>query len=105
MKTNLLTEDAYKATMSPMVDVTETSLPVGNFWRYVELLVIEGVVDKYLYENELVELVYRNREETIEHVLLPTGEKNVYVVVVVDLTAQDIFGHYVLDLSIAYGLE
>lgn len=103
MKTNLLTEDGYKATMSAMVDLTETSLPVSNFWRYVELLVIEGVVDKYLYENELVELVYRNREETIEHVLLPTDQKNVYVVVVVDLTAQDIYGHYVLDLNKEYG--
>ena len=103
MRINLLTEDDYKATMSQMVNITETAVPVDNFWVYVESLVIEGVVAKHLYENELVELVYRNREELFDHVLLPTPEKNVFIVIVVDLTVQDIYGHYVLDLNEEYG--
>ncbi len=71
----------------------------------MELLVNEGVVDKYIYENELVEIVYRNREVSFDHVLLPTAVKNVFVVIVVSLTAQDIYGHYVLDLNKEYGLN
>ena len=105
MKTNPLTEEAYQATMLKMVNITETATPDIDIWPYVKQLVNEGVVAKYFYNGELVKYVFRSEGELFDHVLLPTSNENAFIVIVVDLKAEGIYGHYVLDLAKKYGFD
>ena len=87
-----------------MTDVTETAEPVVDIWDYVEELVKENVVDNYVYQDNLVETVYRNDTSTFDHILLPTDDPNVFITLVVDLINEAILGHIKLDLNQKYGL-
>jgi hypothetical protein len=51
-----------------------------------------------------VELSYRSADGKHEHVLIPAGTKNLYLVVVISIESKAIFGHFVLDLNREYGL-
>lgn len=88
--------------VSPMTDVTQSAEPVIDIWPYIHELTKEKIVPEYAYNNHLVEKVYRNGLKTFEHVLLPTGNINSYVVIIVDLHAVSIKGYYVLDLEKEY---
>ncbi|RYF19523.1 MAG: hypothetical protein EOO42_14225 [Flavobacteriales bacterium] len=106
MNTYLLTEEEYNSTFSDkMIDVTTTADPVVDIWLYVEQLVIENVVDQEISDNGLVELVYRNLDNTFDHVLLPTSNKNVFTVIIIDILNKLIKGHYFLDLNEKYSLN
>jgi len=50
-----------------------------------------------------VEHVYRNGNNTFDHVLVVTKTKNVFLTVVVDLVRDTICGHRLLDLNQEYG--
>ncbi len=100
MQTNLLTEEEFIATMSDrMVDATEFAEPAVDIWPYVEALVAEGVVEQYVYDETLVEMVSRNREDSFDHVMLPTEDEEIFIVIVVDFEEEEIYGHYVLNLK------
>ena len=103
--TKELTDTEFKSTFgNKMSDVTETAKPVVDIWEYVAELVRENLVDSYVYENNLVEKVYRNDTSTFDQVLLPTKNKNVFIILVVDLKKNIMFGHIILDLNKEYGL-
>lgn len=103
--TNQLTETEFKKTFgNEMTDVTQTAQAVIDIWDYVEELVKQKLVDSYVFENGLVEKVYRNDLSTFEHILLPTNEQNAFITLVVDLKNETIFGHYNLDLNQKYGV-
>ena len=103
--TNELTEEQYLKTMTGrMVDITATAEAVIDIWVYAERLVFEGELDQTIVENQYVQSVYRNDSTTFDHVLLHTGEHNVYVVILVDLINEVIFGHYMLNLNQKYGV-
>ena len=108
--TNELTAEEYKATMSDkMQDLTETDLadtdfPATEIWEYVAELVTKDILPKYVLESEVVEKLYRN-QDFYDHILLPTNEENVFVVVVIDLETEEIYGHHILDLNKEYGLK
>ena len=103
--TNELTEEQYLKSMTEkMVDITATAEAVVDIWGYAEQLVFEEKFDNAIVENQIVQSVYRNDTNTFDHVLLPTGENNVYVVILVDLTNEVIIGHYLLNLNQKYGL-
>jgi len=100
-----LTDKEFKDTMTiPMVDVTLTAEPIVDIWEYAEKLAEQGVIEKYVVEQGLVELVYRNGRNTFDHVLLPTSDKNIFTVIVVDIVSKIIKGHHRLDLNAMYGL-
>jgi len=105
--TRLLSESEFKSTLSEnrMTDVTKTAEPVVDIWLYVEKLVEEGTVLKYVSDRHLVEHVYRNDESTVDHILLPTETGNVFIVIVVDLVEKEIRGHFRIDLNKEYGIE
>ena len=104
--TTRLTEKEYKETMTDkMIDVTATADAAVDIWSYVELLTKDNEVSSYVYENQLVEMVYRNNQGTFDHVLIPTDKSNVFVVIIVDLKKEKINGHFRLDLNKEYGLE
>jgi len=63
--TKELTEIEFKNTFgSKMTDVTETAEPVADIWDYVGELAKNNLVDNYVYENKIVEKVYRNDTST-----------------------------------------
>ena len=103
--TKLLTDIEYKSTMTAkMFDVTLTADPIVDIWDYVKKLTVDNIVDNYTFDKRLVEKVYKNQTNTFEHVLLPTVDKNVFVVIIVDLINKNIKGYYRLDLNAEYGL-
>ncbi len=87
-----------------MTDVTGTVYPVVDIWNYVKELVKENLVGKHIYENNIVEKVYRNDSSTFDHILLPTADENVFVTLVVDIANKTMLGHIKLDLNKKYGL-
>jgi len=103
--TNELTEEQYLKTMTEkMVDITANAEAVVDIWDYTEQLIFEEKLDKAIVENQFVQSMYRNDSNTFDHVLLPTGENNVYVVILVDLMNEVIIGHYILNLNHKYGI-
>jgi hypothetical protein len=103
--TTLLTEKEFKSTFTDkMQDVTQTAEPVVDIWPYVEQLTVDKIVDQYTFDNGLVEKVYRNQTNTFDQILLPTPDKNTFIIILVDLLNKKIKGHYRLDLNTEYGL-
>ncbi len=104
--TKLLTEIEFKSTFNgKMFDVTEVAEPVVDIWPYVEQLTLDKTVEQYTFENGLVEKVYRNQNSTFDQILLPTSDKNVFIIILVDLVNKRIKGHYRLDLNEEYGIS
>lgn len=101
-----LSSEEFKKTFgTKMTDVTETAEPLVDIWGSVEELAKGNIVDRYVFERNLVERVYRNNTFTFDHVLLPTKSSNIFIVIVVDLTNKSIPGYSVLDLNKEYGIE
>jgi flagellar motor switch protein FliG len=103
--TKQLSEKEFEKTFgNKMTDVTEIVTPVVDIWNYVKELVKQNLVDKYVYENNIVEKVYRNDSSTFDHILLPTADENVFVTLVIDVANKTMLGHIKLDLNKKYGL-
>ena len=103
--TNPLSKEEYLDTMmSGMAEATGEEFPDVDIWPYVSELLEERLVIDYVLEKHLVEKIYRNRNKSFDHVLLPTRDKNVFVVIIVDLIQKKVHGHYNLDLNEEYGL-
>lgn len=88
-----------------MTDITDTAIPVVDIWEYVEELIKQKLVDRYVCENNLVEIVYRNDTSTFDHILLPTENQNVFITLVVDIQNETILGHFKLDLNKEYDIK
>ena len=105
--TQELTETEFKNTFGDrMTDITQVEIddPI-NIWDYVGELAKAKLVQQRILDQQLVKYVYRNNQETYDHVLLPTDHNNVFMVIVVDLQERSIFGHITLDLNKEYGIE
>lgn len=104
MSPTLLTDDEFKATFaSPMRDVVNDATNVIDIWPYVSAIAQPDLGDHTIYD-QFVEHVYRTPDDRFDHVMVMTRTKNVYLVVVVDLVKDAIYGHYLLDLNKEYGL-
>jgi hypothetical protein len=104
--THKLSETQFNATFGRnMLDVTELADATVNIWPYVEELKNNEIVLPHVYENQLVEKVYRSSEDTFDHILLPTSHNNRFIVIVIDLNASKVYGHHLLDLEVLYGLK
>ena len=100
-----LTQDEFKSTMagSPRA-VTLDERPPFDFWSYFDSLPpaeweghdfsAGGVSDAYVMPGE-----------RWEHVLVSCEDKNVKLVLVLDLKQLEVFGHCLLDLNKMDGLE
>jgi len=103
--TTLLTEKEYKNTFGArMIDVTKTAEPIIDIWPYVQRLTEEGLVLNYVNNKQLVDFVYRTEDNLFDHVLLPTDNSNIFIVIIVDNLNRKIKGHFPLDLNEQYGL-
>jgi len=86
-----------------MIDVTDTAEAVLDIWPFVAQLNEVGIVGDNIYQNELVEYVYRTDISSFDHALLSDLLANHYVVIVIDLTKNGIVGYYNSNLNDIYG--
>lgn len=99
-----ISKEAYLKSMAAgMHDVTLSVAPVVDIWPAVANLTSKGVVSQYVFENQLVELVYRSRDSQYDHVLLPTGNPHRFVVIIVDIPSVQLVSYHRLDLDREYG--
>lgn len=105
MSPNLLTEPLFKATTEgKMTDVTQQPGGCIDIWPYVRLVQHSIQLPQRVIDGNWVEYVYRSQFNHYDHVLIPAGRFNTFLVVVVDRVHGSIFGHKVLDLNAEYGL-
>jgi len=105
--TNKLTEAEFKETFgSGMTNITELEIddPI-DIWKYAHELTQNGELNSYVYERELVEYVYRNNSNTYDQILLPSEKQNVFLVIVIDILKNEIYGHRLLDLNKEFGVK
>jgi PBP1b-binding outer membrane lipoprotein LpoB len=101
-----LSRKEFEKTFSnKMIDVTKTAEPIVNIWKYAKVLSNQKLIPSIVYNKELVEFVYKNSKNTFEHILLPTSEKNVFIIIVVNIIEKKIEGHYKIDIEKEYGLN
>jgi hypothetical protein len=107
MKIKKLTEEEFKITFSEkMNNVTNDVDEIVDVWEYVKALeTSEYFINDYIIRKRLVEYVYRNSINTYDQILIPTIEKNIYLIIIVDIKKENIFGHYLLDLNKEYGIK
>lgn len=85
-----------------MTDVTSRANSTVDIWPYVDALDLDELGIPNLND---VQHVYRDAQERFDHVLIGTGRFNTLLVIVVDLKASAIFGHFPLDLNEEYGVS
>jgi hypothetical protein len=102
METNRLSSEEYQNTFqAPMRNVTSSAEPVLDIWPYVESVPVADL-GGYILSDGLVEYVYQHPEERFLHVLVSTDNRDVFLVIIIDLTSVKIHGHYLLDLLKEY---
>jgi len=82
-----------------MRNVTAEADAIVDIWPYVEAVERsnDGIADILDVAH-----VYRDSEARFDQVLIETGTFNVFLVIVIDLRSQSIFGHRLLDLNAEY---
>jgi hypothetical protein len=101
-----LTEVEFKACFGrKMKNVTSSPDASVDIWPYARQAADASAVSSAAVENSSVEYVYRSNDDHYDHVLIPAGRKNVFLVIVVDGKRGAVFGHRILNLNVEYGLE
>ncbi|HXQ35726.1 MAG TPA: hypothetical protein VN843_17050, partial [Anaerolineales bacterium] len=98
-----LSESEYLATMGePMMCLPPTAAP-GYFWDYFDSIPPADFAG-HDCSAETVTYVWQHPSGEFLHVLIDSEDRNVFMVLVLDLTKQRVLGHRLLDLNQAYGL-
>jgi hypothetical protein len=106
VKTKLLSDEAFHSTMVDPMTAVANDDDVGevDIWTYIDAIP-DSEFDCFTIGNNDVMAVRRTGDGRYDHVLIPTETTNVFLVIVVDLAAEAIFGHHLLNLNDKYGLE
>lgn len=100
-----LSEAEYGATFSaPMKRLPASASPPVDFWDYF------ANIPNSDFENHncmscSVDYVWENSTGTFQHVLVNSENKNVFLVVILDLSAREVLGHRLLNLNHEYSLN
>src|SRR6185312_3368855 len=95
----------FKATTEgKMLDVTREPGDCIDIWPYVRLIQDSVQLPQQAVDGQFVQHVYRSQFNHYDHVLIPTGRHNVFLVIIVDRLHGSVYGHRVLDLNAEYGL-
>lgn len=102
----LLDEESFRKTFGKkMLCVSDDEEPPVPFWSYLEEIPVQDFQGYDCSEGN-VQWVWRDEAGHFEHVLIDTKEdKDVFMVVVLDLSTKQVFGHRLLDLKREYGLR
>jgi hypothetical protein len=99
----LLSLEDFQATFTgPMHQRPGSAAPPLNVWPYVDTIPAEDFFGRRCLRR--VRHTYRDTHAHFEHVVLDTNERNVFMVIVVDLRSMTVVGHRLLDLNAEYGL-
>jgi hypothetical protein len=105
MSPNPLSETIFKTTTEgKMSNVTQQPGDCIDIWPYVRVIQETVQLPRQVIDSQFVEYVYRSQFNHYDHVLIPTGRSNVFVVIIVDTIHGSVYGHRVLDLIAEYGL-
>ena len=75
------------------------------FWAYVDQIPTEDFKGYDCSEGS-VQWVWRSDDRSFEHILIDTKEdKDVFMVIVLDLAKKEVVGHRLMDFKRAYGLR
>jgi len=106
-----LTQNEFKSLLSGSVrNITGKEPEVSpngvlDITPYLETVAAADLAGHHLQAGFPVEVVYRTSPQVFDLVHVMTNRKNVYLVVVVDVRADEIVGHHLLNLNKEYGLE
>jgi hypothetical protein len=78
--------------------------PEFDFWPYADLIPTKDFEGHDCSAGE-VHGVYRMTLNMYEHVLISSAKKDVFMVLVNDLELNKVYGHFLLDLNKAYGIN
>jgi hypothetical protein len=102
MHTRKMSVEAFNDTFqAPMQDVTATAEQLLNIWPYVDAIPLTDL-DGFALDD--VAYVYLNPSGNYQHVLIATENKNVFLVIVIDVKWVKIQGYHLLNLIELYGL-
>lgn len=99
-----LTEDEYKSTMSQPRRVGLEEEPPFDFWQYFDDIPRDDW-DGHDFSAGTVSYAYEMSGGRWQHVLVESPDKNVNLVLVLDLVEHQVHGHHLLDLNRLYGLS
>lgn len=101
----LLSQDAFLSTMGDArQEVGANELPPFDFWPYFEAIPVLDF-EGHDCSAGIVEHVLRMLPQPYEHFLIRSEDRNVFMVLVLDITALVVVGHRLLDLNRVYGLD
>ena len=75
-----------------------------RFWDYVDAIPPEDF-EGYDCSEGSVTHVWQDASESFQHVLVDSQDKNVFMVVVLDVVNGRVFGHRLLELNREYGID
>lgn len=94
----LLTEAEYKATMEPEpVRIGPDDKPPFDFWPYFDSVPKEDLGGHDFSEGG-VTYAWEMPVKRIQHVLVNCEVEHVFLVLVLDLSRETVYGHYLLDI-------
>ena len=98
-----LSEAEFKATFdAPMQRVGMDEGPPFDFWPYVDAIPAEDF-EGHDCSPGSVTYAYRDESGRYQHVLIDSEARDVFMAVVLDLRAERVVGHHLLDLPKLYG--
>jgi hypothetical protein len=101
----LLSETEYLATMAePMKPLPADAVPPFDFWDYFEAIP-SADFEGHDCSAGMVDHAWQHPIRLIQHVLVTSEDKNVFMVLVLDLASQKVLGHRLLDLNREYEIE
>lgn len=100
----LLSRDDYLATMGEHgTAVGPDGLPPADFWPYFDAIP-ESDLEGFEFSRDEVAHAWDTVPGQWQHVLIACSTRNVFLVIVLDVTEHRVLGHYVLDLNREYGV-
>lgn len=103
---NLLSKNQYLETMNGSMNRISTSIgSLVDLWSYIDAIPEKDLILDSDLASKKIYSIYMNDNKTYEHVLISTKRNNYFLVVVIDVSAETIYGYYLLDLNEEYGLN
>ncbi len=105
VQTRLLTESEYRnLSPDPTKEVTQTAEELLDIWPYVEEVFqtdLNGIDSSELNVRWVYDM---GEQKKYTHVLIPLGDENIVLAVIIDDGAKAIVGHHVLNMYELYSL-
>jgi len=87
----------------PMKQLPLDAAPPFDFWDYLQAIPVSDF-EEHDCSACSVTYVWEHPNGTFQHVLVNSEDKNVFLVLVLDISSRCVLGHILLDLNREYGL-